>query len=286
MPLRTLRFQCRHIFTDGHRCGSPCLTREEFCFYHHTTLGARLQSRPARSLSPAPGSFALPLPEDRASIQLSIGHILCRVAEGTLDLRTAQVLLYGLQIAANLFPRRRESDQEPVRPQFVEEVVDDETLGFLPPAAEYIIPPEARTSNDICDDLLRELRELPDADFSTDPTPAILHNLKASSNPTSTGIPEVHLNSRPKSHPTKTLRPKYQGPTQTCTINQPGSEFFPFRHALANALSDVVDRSMPAQLLHLRLIRYTVQARILGDLAVHGENCGDLLFREHQDLQH
>jgi hypothetical protein len=212
MPLRTLRFQCRHIFTAGHRCGSPCLKAEEFCFYHHTTLGARLQSRPARSLSPAPGSFALPLPEDRASIQLSIGHILCRVAEGTLDLRTAQVLLYGLQIAANLFPRRRESDQEPARPQYVEEVVDDETLGLLAPAAEYIIPPEARTSNDICDDLLRELRELPDADFYTDPTPAILHNLKASSNPTSTGIPEVHLNSRPKSHPTKTLRPKYQGP--------------------------------------------------------------------------
>ena len=43
------RFQCRHIFTDGHRCGSPTLlvethdatlpdrTHEDFCYYHHTT---------------------------------------------------------------------------------------------------------------------------------------------------------------------------------------------------------------------------------------------------------
>ncbi len=31
------RYQCRHIFTDGHRCGSPCLRHEDFCYYHHTT---------------------------------------------------------------------------------------------------------------------------------------------------------------------------------------------------------------------------------------------------------
>ena len=27
------RYQCRHIFTDGHRCGSPCLRGEELCYY-------------------------------------------------------------------------------------------------------------------------------------------------------------------------------------------------------------------------------------------------------------
>jgi hypothetical protein len=31
------QYQCRHIFTDGRRCSSPCLRQEEFCFYHHTT---------------------------------------------------------------------------------------------------------------------------------------------------------------------------------------------------------------------------------------------------------
>jgi 2,3-bisphosphoglycerate-independent phosphoglycerate mutase len=30
----TRQYQCRHIFTDGRRCASPCLRQEEFCYYH------------------------------------------------------------------------------------------------------------------------------------------------------------------------------------------------------------------------------------------------------------
>jgi hypothetical protein len=30
------RYQCRHIFVDGTRCGSPCLRGEDFCYYRHT----------------------------------------------------------------------------------------------------------------------------------------------------------------------------------------------------------------------------------------------------------
>ena len=37
MPDHEPHFQCRHIFHDGHRCGSKCLRREDFCYYHHTT---------------------------------------------------------------------------------------------------------------------------------------------------------------------------------------------------------------------------------------------------------
>ncbi|RSL15183.1 hypothetical protein EDE15_0661 [Edaphobacter aggregans] len=40
------RYQCRHIFTDGHSCGSPCLRHEDFCYYHHTT-----RRRPLRNPS-------------------------------------------------------------------------------------------------------------------------------------------------------------------------------------------------------------------------------------------
>ena len=36
-PSYETRKTCRHIFTDGHRCGSPSLTDELFCYYHHTT---------------------------------------------------------------------------------------------------------------------------------------------------------------------------------------------------------------------------------------------------------
>ena len=31
------KYYCRHIFTDGHRCGSPALRNQHFCYYHHAT---------------------------------------------------------------------------------------------------------------------------------------------------------------------------------------------------------------------------------------------------------
>ncbi len=65
----TIRYQCRHIFTDGRRCGSPCLRHEDFCYYHHTTrrpvedLGRRRRRQ---------AHFDLAMPEDHGAIQLSI----------------------------------------------------------------------------------------------------------------------------------------------------------------------------------------------------------------------
>ena len=47
------RFQCRHIFTDGHRCGSPCLRGEEFCFYHPVSASGG-HSRPVAHQPPRP----------------------------------------------------------------------------------------------------------------------------------------------------------------------------------------------------------------------------------------
>ena len=65
------RYQCRHIFTDGHRCGSPCLRGEELCYYHHTTRKPVTGTRRRRCRRSA---FDLPLPEDRSAIQSSIGQ--------------------------------------------------------------------------------------------------------------------------------------------------------------------------------------------------------------------
>ena len=62
MTKQTKRYQCRHIFTAGHRCGSPALRHEHFCFYHHTTRKPAPKNRPL-----APFEFELPIPEDRAA---------------------------------------------------------------------------------------------------------------------------------------------------------------------------------------------------------------------------
>jgi hypothetical protein len=76
------RYQCRHIFTDGRRCGSACLRQEEFCYYHHTTRQPIENPGQRRSRRTA---FSIPQPEDRSAIQHSIGEVLRRIASNDID---------------------------------------------------------------------------------------------------------------------------------------------------------------------------------------------------------
>ena len=124
------RYQCRHIFADGHRCGSPCLRQEEFCYYHHTTR--RPIEHPGRRRR-RHSHFDLALPEDRSSIQCSIGEVLRRIARNEIDSKRAGLLLYGLQIASLNLPR----NAEPARDAYpVEEVTADPQFGTLAPRIE------------------------------------------------------------------------------------------------------------------------------------------------------
>jgi hypothetical protein len=129
------QYQCRHIFTDGRRCSSPCLRGEEFCYYHHTTRRPVANPRRRRSRC---STFHLPLPEDRSAIQASIGEVLQRIASNDIDPRRAGLLLYGLQIASLNLPKpqpaQRNAKPEPV--ETVEEITIDPDLGVLAPRAE------------------------------------------------------------------------------------------------------------------------------------------------------
>lgn len=146
------RFQCRHLFTDGRRCGSPCLRNEDFCYYHHTTRGAAANTYGSRRMSRVPHPLgvphsrrngvggvvmdeplSLPLPEDRSAIQLSIGLILQHLATGSLEPRRAGILLYGLQIASSNLPKP-DPKARPTEP--VDEIIHHPTHGPLAPAAE------------------------------------------------------------------------------------------------------------------------------------------------------
>jgi hypothetical protein len=132
------QYQCRHIFTDGHRCASPCLRHEEFCYYHHTTRRPVENPRQRRSRR---STFHLPLPEDRSAIQSSIGQVLQRIAANDIDPRRAGLLLYGLQIASLNLPKpqpaaARHRKHEDEVPETVEEIVIDPQLGALAPRAE------------------------------------------------------------------------------------------------------------------------------------------------------
>src|ERR1035441_2169085 len=100
------RYLCRHVFADGHRCGSPALRQRNFCFYHHA----------GRRPAPGPGKFryldatepfTLPLVEDRVSALLAASLILSRIASNDLDHNRAGRLIADLRVIATLLPREK-----------------------------------------------------------------------------------------------------------------------------------------------------------------------------------
>jgi len=130
-------YQCRHIFTDGHRCGSKCLRHEEFCYYHHTSRRpiADVKGRIARETQ-----FDLPLAEDRSAIQACIGEVIRRIARNEIDPKRAGLLLYGLQTASINLPREPAPTRKDVSERdalSVEEIILDDALGALAPRAEF-----------------------------------------------------------------------------------------------------------------------------------------------------
>jgi len=171
-PTKAKQYQCRHIFTDGRRCASPCLRHEEFCYYHHTTRRPVADPRQRRSRR---STFDLPHPEDRSSIQSSIGEVLRRVASNEIDTKRAGLLLYGLQIASINLPRATPPTAAPKRRLYsysdymehdkedtsdstlVKEFVIDPRLGTLAPRTEIV---EEEIKLTVVGKLLKDLAEM------------------------------------------------------------------------------------------------------------------------------
>ncbi len=135
-----VRYHCRHVHPSGHRCGSPALRGEPFCYHHHTTRAA------AAPRDPFPRSLLIPALEDRATLQLALSKVLDQVANGMLDLPSARVLLYGLQIAQSNLPPHKLA---PKATETVEEITLDERLQPLAPEQEFLAAPHERTLEEI-----------------------------------------------------------------------------------------------------------------------------------------
>ena len=131
------RYQCRHIFTDGHRCGSICLRGEEFCYYHHTTRRPAQNPRARRGRQ---STFDLPVtdPNDRTALQSTIVEVLRRIAANDIDPRRAGLLLYGLQIASLNLPKPQTAQRgrKIEEPETVEEITTHPELGILAPKTD------------------------------------------------------------------------------------------------------------------------------------------------------
>ncbi len=175
------RYQCRHIFTDGRRCGSPSLRREEFCYYHHTT---RRPAPRASSISTDDGgrSFHIPQPEDRSAIQQSIGEVLSRIASNTIDLRAAGLLLYGLQIASLNLPRPTPTRESTATGEIVEEISTHPTHGILAPEAEVAAKPLSFAAQLIAH-LNRSQEPEPETETTPESQSEILPEIQATADP-------------------------------------------------------------------------------------------------------
>jgi hypothetical protein len=125
------RYLCRHVYTDGHRCGSPALRGQNLCYYH-------LRSRRESPCANRGGSFSMPRIDDRASVQLALFEILSRIAGGDIDHKRGSILLYGLQIASSNLSRQEKNLAD--HPPQVEEITADYCLGDLAPIVEIIDP--------------------------------------------------------------------------------------------------------------------------------------------------
>jgi hypothetical protein len=192
------RFQCRHIFTDGRRCGSACLRQEEFCYYHHTTRRPVADPRQRHSRR---STFDLPHPEDRSAIQSSIGEVLRRIAANEIDTKRAGLLLYGLQIASINLPRAtppsrdtkprlysygEPNDEDSSETSLVKEFIVDPRLGALAPRTEIV---EEERKLTVIGQLLKDLHERraatakAESDALATPPPALEHAVETPQNP-------------------------------------------------------------------------------------------------------
>lgn len=79
---------CRHIKTNGYRCRSRALSGSPFCYFH-----SRVRSGAAAT------TLTLPIPEDLASVLLSLHRIGDALIKARIDNKTASQLVWMQQIS-------------------------------------------------------------------------------------------------------------------------------------------------------------------------------------------
>jgi hypothetical protein len=133
--------ECRHIMPSGSKCKSPALRESAFCYYH---VNVRRSTGPRNVFD----DIKLPPLEDNCGVQIALSEVLGALVASRIDARRAGLLLYGLQIAAQI-NRRSGIVLNPVRS------IEHDTEGnALAPEKTACEPPEDCTAcpnRDHCD---------------------------------------------------------------------------------------------------------------------------------------
>jgi hypothetical protein len=90
--------RCTHITVTGHRCGSPALHEQNFCYFH-TRMIKGVNYRVDMRISPDA------LFESPDAIQAALMEVYSDILGGHIEHRKASLLLKALQIATTLSRR-------------------------------------------------------------------------------------------------------------------------------------------------------------------------------------
>jgi hypothetical protein len=122
MPLHPNVRRCTHIQITGHRCGSPALKQEYFCYFH-TRMIKGVQTRVDSQIHP------VALLESAEAIQAAIMHTVDAVLKGTIDNKRAHIVLKALHIAVrnarNVYFHIRQDDMVREVPNFAEQYLTE-----------------------------------------------------------------------------------------------------------------------------------------------------------------
>ena len=95
-----LAARCSHRRAGGDYCGSPRMRGSKYCYGHDRLLAARTQD------------MELPPLEDANAIVLSLTKGLNAMMKGQMDLKSAGMFFYGMQIVASVMGRVRFGEPE------------------------------------------------------------------------------------------------------------------------------------------------------------------------------
>jgi hypothetical protein len=122
MPLHPNVRRCTHIQLTGHRCGSPALKQEYFCYFH-TRMIKGVQTRVDSQIHP------VALIESAEAIQAALMHMIDAVLKGTIDNKRATLVLKALYIAArnsrNVYFSIRQDDMTREVPNYAQQYLSE-----------------------------------------------------------------------------------------------------------------------------------------------------------------
>lgn len=139
MPIHPNVRQCTHIKVTGHRCGSPALKQEYFCYFH-TRMIKGVQSRVDSQIHP------VALIENAEAIQAALMHMIDAVLKGTIDNKRANIVLKALHIAVrnsrNVFFHIREDTMVHEVPNYAQQYLTEHPE-LSPPEPKTPVAPDA-----------------------------------------------------------------------------------------------------------------------------------------------